>query len=93
LLDRKTREEAFNIILEPILVRSSSMISESKSMESNISTKEQHFPSFKIENAEVTHLKPSILPLMKQVNILVGISNDLFSLYIYTYSIRMKDYE
>jgi hypothetical protein len=69
------------------------MIGESKSMESSISTKEPQFPSFKIENAEVTHLKPSILPLMKQVNILVGISNDLFSLSIYTYSIRLKAYE
>ncbi len=69
------------------------MIGESKSIESSLSTKEQQFPSVKIENAEVTHLKPSQLPLMKQVNILVRISSDLFSLCIYTYSIRLKAYE
>ena len=57
------------------------MISDNRSMESMLSIKEQQLPSFKVENAEVTHLKPSQLPLMNQVNILVVISDDLLSIY------------
>ncbi|CAF4382253.1 unnamed protein product, partial [Adineta steineri] len=66
LENKKVREDGFNIVFEPIPVRSPSIISENRSIDLITSTKEQQLPSFKIENSEVTHLKPSRLPLMNQ---------------------------
>ncbi|UJR27471.1 hypothetical protein I4U23_008757 [Adineta vaga] len=82
----KMREDGFNIIFEPILIRSSSMVSENRFIDLLSSTKEQQLPSFKVENAEITHLKPSQLPLMNQVefihlckslyNLMTGLNDD-----------------
>jgi len=72
-----------NITLEPIPIRSLSLINENKL---NESTKEQ-LPALKIENGEVAHLKPSQLPLMNQVNITLNLFKSIFifrlNLYIY----------
>jgi hypothetical protein len=70
-VDEKQREEGFNAVLRPILIRSSSVISENKLTES---IKEQS-PSSKIDDGEIMHLKPSQLPLMNQVNITIHTLN------------------
>ena len=63
-LDHQQREEAFNVLFEPMFLRSPSMISESESIGSVIEQRS----SVIIENGEVMHSQPSLMPLMNQVN-------------------------
>ncbi|CAF1369075.1 unnamed protein product [Adineta steineri] len=79
LENKKVREDGFNLVFEPIPVRSPSIISENRSIDLITSTKEQQLPSFKIENSEVTHLKPSRLPLMNQVEF-IHLCKSMYSL-------------
>ena len=63
-LDSQQREVAFHALFAPILIRSTSMVSENESLGSVIEQR----ASVIVENGEVMHSRPSSLPLMNQVN-------------------------
>lgn len=68
-LDERRKKQGFNLILEPISFRSSSLASDSKSIDLILSTNEQILTLSK-DNEQLTNLHSSELPLIKQVNLI-----------------------
>lgn len=64
-LDEQKRDDCVILVLEPLPVRSGSVVSDIRMVE----FPREQIPASRIDNGEIMHLKPSQLPLMTQVNI------------------------